>query len=69
MSARVLITGASGGIGSAAMRELRARGAEVVGLDLEADAAAGVIALDVRDGRRSSRPWPLRSRASAASTC
>jgi NAD(P)-dependent dehydrogenase (short-subunit alcohol dehydrogenase family) len=32
MSARVLITGASGGIGSAAMRELRARGAQVVGL-------------------------------------
>jgi NAD(P)-dependent dehydrogenase (short-subunit alcohol dehydrogenase family) len=49
MSARVLITGAAGGIGSAAMRELRARGAEVVGLDLEADAGAGVIACDVRD--------------------
>ena len=49
MSARVLITGASGGIGSAAMRELRARGAEVVGLDLEADEAAGVIACDVTD--------------------
>jgi nucleoside-diphosphate-sugar epimerase len=37
MSARVLITGASGGIGGAAVRELRARGAEVVGLDLEAE--------------------------------
>jgi NAD(P)-dependent dehydrogenase (short-subunit alcohol dehydrogenase family) len=49
MTARVLITGASGGIGSAAMRELRARGAEVVGLDLEADDAAGVVACDVRD--------------------
>jgi NAD(P)-dependent dehydrogenase (short-subunit alcohol dehydrogenase family) len=49
MSARVLITGASGGIGSAAVRELRARGAEVIGLDLEADDAAGVIACDVRD--------------------
>jgi NAD(P)-dependent dehydrogenase (short-subunit alcohol dehydrogenase family) len=49
MSARVLITGASGGIGSAAMRELRARGAEVVGLDLEADETAGVLACDVRD--------------------
>jgi NAD(P)-dependent dehydrogenase (short-subunit alcohol dehydrogenase family) len=31
------------------MRELRARGAEVVGLDLEADEAAGVLACDVRD--------------------
>jgi NAD(P)-dependent dehydrogenase (short-subunit alcohol dehydrogenase family) len=49
VSSRVLITGASGGIGSAAMRELRARGAQVVGLDLEADEAAGVLACDVRD--------------------
>jgi len=49
MSARVLITGARGGIGSAAMRDLRARGAQVVGLDLEADEAAGVIACDVTD--------------------
>jgi NAD(P)-dependent dehydrogenase (short-subunit alcohol dehydrogenase family) len=48
-AARVLITGASGGIGAAAMRELRARGAEVVGLDLEADEAAGVLACDVTD--------------------
>src|SRR3954449_11777987 len=49
MSARVLITGAAGGIGSAAVRELRGRGAEVVGLDLEADERAGVIACDLRD--------------------
>ena len=49
MSARVVITGASGGIGSAAMRELRARGARVVGLDLEADPDAGVLACDVTD--------------------
>ena len=49
MSARVLITGASGGIGSAAMAELRARGATVVGLDLRADEAAGVLACDLRD--------------------
>jgi NAD(P)-dependent dehydrogenase (short-subunit alcohol dehydrogenase family) len=49
MSARVLITGASGGIGSAAMAELRSRGATVVGLDLEADEAAGVFACDLRD--------------------
>jgi nucleoside-diphosphate-sugar epimerase len=49
MSARILITGASGGIGSAAMTELRSRGASVVGLDLEADEAAGVLACDLRD--------------------
>jgi nucleoside-diphosphate-sugar epimerase len=33
MAARVLITGARGGIGTAAMLALRARGARVVGLD------------------------------------
>jgi len=49
MSARVLITGASGGIGAAAAKELRERGAQVVGLDLEADPAAGVLACDVTD--------------------
>ena len=44
---KVLITGARGGIGTAATAELRKRGATVVGLDLEA--ADGVIACDVRD--------------------
>jgi NAD(P)-dependent dehydrogenase (short-subunit alcohol dehydrogenase family) len=44
---RVLLTGAAGGIGSAAAAELRARGAQVVGLDLEA--GEDVIACDVRD--------------------
>jgi NAD(P)-dependent dehydrogenase (short-subunit alcohol dehydrogenase family) len=48
MSTRVLITGAAGGIGSAATAELRARGARVAGLDLKAD-GDGVIACDVRD--------------------
>jgi NAD(P)-dependent dehydrogenase (short-subunit alcohol dehydrogenase family) len=33
MSVRVLVTGAAGGIGSAAVAELRARGATVVGID------------------------------------
>jgi NAD(P)-dependent dehydrogenase (short-subunit alcohol dehydrogenase family) len=44
---RVLITGAAGGIGSAAVAELRARGARVLGLDL--DAGDDVLACDVRD--------------------
>ncbi len=48
MSARVLITGAAGGIGVAATEELRGRGARVVGLDLNGD-GAGVIECDVRD--------------------
>ena len=55
MSARVLITGASGGIGAAAMAELRSRGATVAGLDLAADEAAGVIACDLRDGEAVAR--------------
>ena len=49
MSARVLVTGAAGGIGEAAVAMLRARGARVVGLDLMADDTAEVIACDVRD--------------------
>jgi NAD(P)-dependent dehydrogenase (short-subunit alcohol dehydrogenase family) len=44
---RILLTGAAGGIGAAAAAELRARGARVMGLDL--DAGADVIACDVRD--------------------
>lgn len=49
MSARVLITGAAGGIGSAATAELARRGARVVGLDLRSDGGDGVIECDVRD--------------------
>jgi NAD(P)-dependent dehydrogenase (short-subunit alcohol dehydrogenase family) len=48
MSARVLITGAASGIGAAAAQELRARGARVVGLDVNAG-GEDVIACDVRD--------------------
>jgi NAD(P)-dependent dehydrogenase (short-subunit alcohol dehydrogenase family) len=44
---RVAITGAAGGIGTAATAALRAQGAKVVGLDLVA--GADVIACDVRD--------------------
>jgi NAD(P)-dependent dehydrogenase (short-subunit alcohol dehydrogenase family) len=49
MSARVIVTGASGGIGGAATAALRARGARVIGLDLVADPANDVLACDVRD--------------------
>jgi NAD(P)-dependent dehydrogenase (short-subunit alcohol dehydrogenase family) len=45
---RVLLTGAAGGIGTAAMNELRARGARVVGLDLRSG-GEDVLACDVRD--------------------
>jgi NAD(P)-dependent dehydrogenase (short-subunit alcohol dehydrogenase family) len=48
VSARVLITGARGGIGTAATRALQARGATVLGLDLAGDGDA-VLACDVRD--------------------
>jgi NAD(P)-dependent dehydrogenase (short-subunit alcohol dehydrogenase family) len=44
---RVLVTGMAGGIGAAAARALRARGASVVGIDLQA--AEDVIACDVRE--------------------
>jgi NAD(P)-dependent dehydrogenase (short-subunit alcohol dehydrogenase family) len=44
---RVLLTGAAGGIGSAAAAELRVRGARVVGLDLRP--GAEIITCDVRD--------------------
>jgi NAD(P)-dependent dehydrogenase (short-subunit alcohol dehydrogenase family) len=46
-SARVIVTGAAGGIGGAACAALRKRGARVVGLDLHA--GDDVIACDVRD--------------------
>ena len=46
---RVLITGATGGIGGEALRQLRAAGHDVVGLDLRADDALGVLGCDVRD--------------------
>jgi NAD(P)-dependent dehydrogenase (short-subunit alcohol dehydrogenase family) len=44
---RVLVTGAAGGIGGAAAAALRARGAQVLGLDLEV--GDDVLACDVRD--------------------
>jgi NAD(P)-dependent dehydrogenase (short-subunit alcohol dehydrogenase family) len=44
---RILITGAAGGIGSAASAELRRHGARVVGLDLHE--GPDILACDVRD--------------------
>ena len=49
MSKRVLITGAAGGIGAAAAEKMRAQGARVVGLDLEADPERDILACDVTD--------------------
>ena len=48
MSKRVVITGAAGGIGTEVTRLLRARGARVIGLDLDPADPDG-IACDVRD--------------------
>ena len=48
MSKRIIITGAASGIGAATAAELRAKGAQVVGLDINV-AAEDVIACDVRD--------------------
>jgi NAD(P)-dependent dehydrogenase (short-subunit alcohol dehydrogenase family) len=48
MSARVLITGAAGGIGAASCELLRRRGAQIAGLDLEAR-APDILRCDVRN--------------------
>jgi NAD(P)-dependent dehydrogenase (short-subunit alcohol dehydrogenase family) len=47
VSKRVIITGAASGIGEATAKELRVRGAQVVGLDLKGE--DDLIACDVRD--------------------
>jgi NAD(P)-dependent dehydrogenase (short-subunit alcohol dehydrogenase family) len=47
VSKRVIITGAASGIGEATTKALRGRGAEVVGLDL--NAGDGLLACDVTD--------------------
>jgi NAD(P)-dependent dehydrogenase (short-subunit alcohol dehydrogenase family) len=47
VSKRVIITGAASGIGAATAEALRKRGAEVIGLDLQAQ--DGVVACDVTD--------------------
>lgn len=48
VNTRVIVTGAASGIGAETARQLRSRGARVVGLDLHAD-GADVIACDVGD--------------------
>ena len=66
MSKRIIITGAAGGIGSATVALLRARGAQVVGLDL----GGRDLECDVRDQASVDRAVAARDRAdSAASTC
>jgi NAD(P)-dependent dehydrogenase (short-subunit alcohol dehydrogenase family) len=49
MTKRIVITGAASGIGQAAAAQLRAKGATVVGLDLNAGADGDIVACDVRD--------------------
>jgi NAD(P)-dependent dehydrogenase (short-subunit alcohol dehydrogenase family) len=49
MSKRVLITGAASGIGAATAKELRSRGARVVGIDLRPGDDPELIACDVTD--------------------
>jgi NAD(P)-dependent dehydrogenase (short-subunit alcohol dehydrogenase family) len=46
---RVLITGAAGGIATAATQQLRARGASVVGLDLIGSDESEILSCDVTD--------------------
>jgi NAD(P)-dependent dehydrogenase (short-subunit alcohol dehydrogenase family) len=48
MNGRVVITGAASGIGAATVASLRTRGAQVVGLDINAN-GDDVLACDVRD--------------------
>jgi NAD(P)-dependent dehydrogenase (short-subunit alcohol dehydrogenase family) len=50
---RVLITGALGGFGRASTDLLRSRGANVAGLDIEADPQRDVIACDITDTGRT----------------
>lgn len=64
---RIVITGAASGIGAATMAELQRRGCRVVGLDLNG-ARPDLIRCDVRDQRRSMRPWPTPGRGSVVST-
>jgi len=53
-----IVTGARGAIGSALSAALRDGGWRVAGLDLEADAAAGVLACDVTDDGSVARAVP-----------
>lgn len=59
---RVCITGANGFIGRTLARSLRERGAEVVGVDRDADPGMGVVAGDI------SRPGPWQGVADGCAT-
>ena len=65
---RVLITGAAGGIGAAAARELRARGAQRRRARPRAPATTSSRAT-CATRRRSTARWRRRSSGSAGSTC
>ena len=58
MSKRVLITGASSGIGAATAEKLRSMGAQVAGLDLHADPDRDLVACDVTDADAVARAVP-----------
>ena len=58
MSKRVLITGAASGIGAAAAERMRADGARVAGLDLNADPARDIVGCDVADPEAVERAVP-----------
>jgi NAD(P)-dependent dehydrogenase (short-subunit alcohol dehydrogenase family) len=53
MTTRVIVTGAASGIGAAATEELRRRGAQVVGLDV--NASDEIVECDVRDQQSVDR--------------
>ena len=63
MSARILITGASGGIGSAATAELRSRGASVVGVGLEGAIPAERVESAAKTLARAALGRPVRDLA------
>ncbi|WP_017592627.1 SDR family NAD(P)-dependent oxidoreductase [Nocardiopsis potens] len=55
---RVLVTGASGAFGGAAMQVLRHVGADAIGLDRKPDPAVPVLACDVADAAQVERAVP-----------
>src|SRR3712207_3315213 len=58
MSRRVLVTGAASGIGAAAAERMRAKGAKVVGLDLNGDESKDILSCDLSDPEAVERTVP-----------